>query len=405
MISLRPFRAWRPVADKAHLVGSRTYVSYSAEELAQRLASNPSSFLHVLRPDDADTRKLPRSERFHRVRLAFKRFCDNGTLVREEQPAILLYEQSAHGNVSRGIIAAVSVQDYREGRIKVHEQTITARENLFAEYLGSTGFNAEPVLLATPEGTAWEALLDPVLGTRPMIDMRTNDRVRHRMWSITDERLRTQLQRAFARIPCLYIADGHHRMASSARLAEANGCTDVDPAWWCLAYIVPRPQLYIYNFDRAVTSLGSHDETSLLAELGKVGRLEKTRSPFSAPGIIGVRTPKGWHALHLPPVNAGHSAGDRLDAARLSELVLGPVLGIHDLRSDERVRFIPGTEGTTELDRLVGQGEAAVAFHLHPVNFAELKAVADTGGTMPPKSTYIEPKLRSGLVVYSLEDV
>ena len=186
MITLRPFRAWRPVADKAHLVGSRTYVSYAPEELAQRLAVNPHSFLHVLRPDDPHTEKLSRSERFHLVRMAFKRFCDNGTMLRDEQPAILLYEQSAHGNISRGIIAGVSVQDYREGRIKVHEQTLTARENLFAEYLGSTGINAEPVLLTTPEGVAWEAILDPMLSTRPVYDFRTNDRVRHRLWPIVD---------------------------------------------------------------------------------------------------------------------------------------------------------------------------------------------------------------------------
>ena len=405
MIALRPFRAWRPVAEKAHLVGSRTYVSYSPGELAQRLADNPHSFLHVLRPDDADSAHLSRSERFHRVRMAFKRFCDNGTMQRDDAPAILLYEQSAHGNTSRGIIAGVSVQDYREGRIKVHEQTLTARENLFAEYLGSTGINAEPVLLTTPEGAAWEATLDPLLATQPAYDFRSNDRVRHRLWPITDERMREQLQRAFAKIPALYIADGHHRLASSARLAEANNATDVDPASWCLAFIVPRSHLFIYNFDRAITTIGDRNEKDFLQELTRIGRLEKVDAPWSAPGVIAVRTGEGWHVLHLPPAAANVSAADRLDAARLSELVLGPVLGIKDLRTDQCVRFIPGIAGTTELDRMVDTGEAAVAFHLYPVNFTELKAVADAGGTMPPKSTYIEPKLRSGLVVYSLEDV
>ncbi len=405
MIALRPFRAWRPVASKAHLVGSRTYVSYTPEELAQRLADNPHSFLHVLRPDDAASEQLTRSERFHRVRMAFKRFCDHGTMVRDEAPAILLYEQSAHGNISRGIIAGVSVQDYRDGKIKVHEQTLTARENLFAEYLGSTGINAEPVLLTTPEGAAWEATLDPLLATRPDLDFRTNDRVRHRLWTIRDERMKEQLQRAFAKIPALYIADGHHRLASSARLAEANGCTDVDPAMWCLAFIVPRSHLYIYNFDRAITDLGTQSESAFLESLGKVGRVEAVAAPWSGPGVISVRTRGGWHVLHLPSPAASLSAAQRLDAARLSELVLGPVLDIRDLRTDQRVKFIPGIAGTSELDRMVEAGEAAVAFHLHPVNFGELKEVADTMGTMPPKSTYIEPKLRSGLVVYSLEDV
>lgn len=405
MIALRPFRAWRPVAEKAHLVASRTYVSYSSKELEQRLAANPHSFLHVLRPDDAQIERSPRSERFHRVRMAFKRFCDQGVMVRDEQPAILLYEQSAHGNVSRGIIAGVSVQDYRAGRIKVHEQTLTSRENLFSEYLGATGINAEPVLLATPDGTAWEAILDPLLTAKPALDFLTNDRVRHRLWAITDERLRERLQLAFAGIPALYIADGHHRLASSARLAEANGCTDVDPANWCLAFIVPRSQLYIYNFDRAVTTLGDLSEDSFLQALRGIGKLEQVDAPWSAPGVIAVRTASGWHVLHLPAPSSALSIADRLDAARLSELVLESVLGITDLRTDKRVRFVPGIAGTGELDRLVESGEAAAAFHLHAVSFADLKAVADEGGTMPPKSTYIEPKLRSGLVVYALEDV
>ncbi|HRH36838.1 MAG TPA: DUF1015 domain-containing protein [Flavobacteriales bacterium] len=405
MISLRPFRAWRPVPDKAHLVGSRTYVSYAPEELAERLARNPHSFLHVLRPEDADTAKLTRTERFHRVRVAFKRFCDHGVMLRDETPAILLYEQSAHGNTSRGIIAGVSVKDYTEGRIKVHEQTLTARENLFAEYLGSTGINAEPVLLTTPDGTAWEAMLDPLLGTRPVYDFVTNDRVRHRLWPITDLRMRERLQRAFADIPALYIADGHHRLASSARLAASTKSTEVDAASWCLAFIVPRSQLYIYNFDRAVTTLNGLSESELLERLAAIGKVERVDAPWAAPGIIAIRLKSGWYVFHLPKAEDGLSPAERLDPARLSDLVLGPVLGIQDLRTDERVRFVPGIAGTNELDRMVSEDEAAVAFHLHPVSFTELKAVADSGGTMPPKSTYIEPKLRSGLVVYSLEDV
>lgn len=405
MIALRPFRAWRPVADKAPRVGSRSYVSYAPGELAQRLADNPDSFLHVLRPDDESTARLSRSERFHNVRMAFKAFCDRGIMLRDEETCIYLYEQSTHGNTSRGIICGVSVADYRAGRIKVHEQTLTVRENIFAEYLGATGINAEPVLLATPEGNAWEALLDPLLNTRATYDFRTNDLVRHRLWPIPDEALRHRLQKAFANMPALYIADGHHRLASSARLAEAQGSTEVDPTAWCLAYIVPRQQLYIYNFDRTVSDLGDQDESQFLSALARIGKLDRVDAPWAAHGVVGVRTRSGWHVLHLPAPSPASPEADRLDAARLSELILGPVLGVNDLRTDQRVRFVPGPMGTAELDRQVDQGEAAAAFHLYPVSFAELQAVADTGGTMPPKSTYIEPKLRSGMLVYSLEEV
>lgn len=405
MISLRPFRAWRPAADKAHLVGSRSYVSYSHDQLTEKLAGNPYTFLHVIHPDHGEAPPDSRSDRFLRIRKAYHAFCTENVLLREEQPCIYLYEQTGRGNTTRGIIAGVSVADYRAGLIKVHEQTLVARENLFAEYLGSTGINAEPVLLATPPGVAWEAALDPLLASRPDFDFSTTDRVRHRLWSITSRDLHATLQRSFAQIPALYIADGHHRLASSARLAEAQQALDVDPAYWCLAYIVPHSQLYIYNFDRTAATLNGLSEQAFLQALGRVGVLKPASGAWSANGTIGVRTASGWHSLELPAAPAEHSPSARLDAARLSELVLGPILGINDLRTDPNIGFVPGTHGTTALDQAVESGTAAVAFHLHPVSFAELKNVADANESMPPKSTWVEPKLRSGITVYSLEDV
>jgi uncharacterized protein (DUF1015 family) len=405
MIALRPFRAWRPVPEKAGDVGSRSYVSYTPEQLAEKLAGDPDTFLHVIHPQESQGPETTRQQRFQHIRNAFRRFCERGTMVREVQPAIYVYEQHAHGNTSLGIIAGVSVQDHLEGRIKVHEQTLTAREQLFTEYLGATGINAEPVLLATPPGMPWEELLAPVTRDTPTYDMVTRDGVRHRIWASTALDLREALQEAFTRIPALYIADGHHRMASSARLANERGAQDVDPEAWCLAYIVPYDHLHIYNFDRAVKDLGGLSPEHLLERLARVGTLTPARSPRTAPGTIAVHSTKGWHHLRLPAVADDAAPWDRLDAARLSELVLGPLLGITDLRTDPRITFVPGTEPLSTLEAMVACGEAEVVFHLHPVDFADLRAVADAGGTMPPKSTYIEPKLRSGITVYSLEDV
>ncbi|MBP6313555.1 MAG: DUF1015 domain-containing protein [Flavobacteriales bacterium] len=405
MIELRPFRAWRPTADKAHLVGTRSFVSYTAQQLAEKLAGNPYTFLHVVHPDEGLTPDLTRSERFHRTRVAFKAFCDEDVVVRDPEPCIYIYEQTGRGNLSRGIITGVSVKAYQEGKVKVHEQTLTARETLFTEYLQHTGINAEPVLLTTPEGTGWESLLDPYLNTRPDHDFTTTDRVRHRLWAVADPKFREDLQRRFSELPALYIADGHHRMASSARLALTSGSTDVDPSAWCLAFIVPRSQLYIYNYDRAVTTMNGLSNEQLLNELSKVGELKQVSSPYAAPGIVAVRDQHNWYTLRLPISPESASPVSKLDAARLSELVLGPILGIHDLRTDPNIKFIPGINGTRALDEIVENGNAVLAFHLFPVSFDELKNVADTGGTMPPKSTYIEPKLRSGLTVYSLEDV
>jgi uncharacterized protein (DUF1015 family) len=186
MIELRPFRAWRPTPDKAHLVGSRSYISYSKEELADRLAGNPYTFLHVIHPEEVSHHQGTRAERFHRIRSAFKGFCDDGYMERDPLPCIYVYEQQMRGGISRGIIAGVSIAAYTDGRIKVHEQTLTARENLFAEYLDHTGINAEPVLLSTPDGVDWEPLLEPIVATRPDQDFSTTDRVRHRLWAVHD---------------------------------------------------------------------------------------------------------------------------------------------------------------------------------------------------------------------------
>ncbi len=406
MISLRPFRAWRPVPDKAAFVGSRSYVTYTPEELAEKLRRDPYSFLHVIHPqENTDAGGSQRESRYKLIRNAFRRFCEQGIMLRDERPSIYLYEQHAHGNVSRGLITGVSVMDYLKGTIKVHEQTLTVREQLFTEYLHATGINAEPVLLATPPGTDWPALLDPLRSGPPCYEFITNDGIQHRLWVSDDMDLRTTLQRKFAEIPSLYIADGHHRMASSARLAEEQCCTDVDPAAWCLAYIVPHDQLFIYNFDRVVSSLGQLTPAEFLEKLSAIGDLAPVRSARSAPGIISIRTSAGWHSLKLPDLSKDAAPVERLDAARLNSMILAPILGITDLRSDRRISFVPGICGTVELEKLVDDGSAAAAFHLHPVSFTEMRAVADTGGIMSPKSTYIEPKLRSGITVYSLEDV
>ncbi|MBX2972153.1 MAG: DUF1015 domain-containing protein [Flavobacteriales bacterium] len=405
MVRIRPFRAWRPTVDKAHLVGSRSYVSYTDEQLHEKLIGNPYSFLHVIHPDHGNNAHLSRDERFGNVRRKWNEVVGEGWFERDERPCIYLYEQSRKGLLSRGIIAAVSVGDYRSGKVKVHEHTLQAREELFKDYLNVTGINAEPVLLAAPEGNGLEALVGAAWNARPDYDFSTTDRVRHRLWAVCDPAVIEAVSERFQGIDALYIADGHHRMASSARLAESTGATGDAPKGWCLAFVVPQEHLHIHNFDRAVTNLSGMDTERFIHALREVGPLKATdANTIPEHGTVHVCTPKGWFNLTLPAPAPDADAAARLDASVLSDAVLAPVLGIHDLRTDPQVKFIPGTAGVAELERMVKSGEAAAAFHLRPVSFAELKAVADTGGCMPPKSTYIEPKLRSGVTVYSLED-
>ena len=381
-------------------------MSYTEEKMQEKLVGNPFSFLHVIHPDHGKTEHLSRQQRFANVRRKWNEFVGEGWYTRDERDCLYLYEQSKKGSLSRGIIAAVSVGDYRAGKIKVHEQTLQQREELFKEYLNTTGINAEPVLLAAPGAHELDVALEGIWHARPTYDFSTTDMVRHRVWAVSEPRIIDAVQKQFAQIEALYIADGHHRLACSARLAESTGAFADAPKAWSLAFIVPQEHLHIHNFDRAVTSLGGMDTDEFLKALAQVGQLDAMdKAPLTQPphGIVYVCTRKGWFALDLPEPDTSAPAADKLDASILSDTVLGPVLGIHDLRTDPHVKFIPGTHGVAELERIVKGGEAAAAFNLRPVSFAELKAVADSGGTMPPKSTYIEPKLRSGLTVYSLE--
>ncbi|MBK6775730.1 MAG: DUF1015 domain-containing protein [Flavobacteriales bacterium] len=405
-MKIRPFRAWRPAPDKAHLVASRSYVEYAPDDLTAKLRSNPYSFLHIVHPDLGRDMHLTQAERFRRVRKKFESFCKEKILQQDALPSLYIYQQDQEDRSSRGIICAVSVQEYRDGLIKVHEQTLTARETLFEKYLGETGINAEPVLLTSSDMPLLEATMDRVALTRPELDLSTTDRVRHRLWAINDTAHLEEVEACFNALDALYIADGHHRTASSARLAESSNAKNEDPKAWCLAFIVPRAHLHIWNFDRAVTSLNGMDTAEFLGELGKVGALHPINgAPSTSPdqGQVFICTRIGWYSLQLPPPPVWSKPADGLDPALLSTCILAPVLGIKDLRTDPHIRFVPGTQGTAELERMVKMGEAAVAFHLRPISFEELKAVADSNGTMPPKSTYIEPKMRSGLTIYPLD--
>ncbi len=404
MIHLRPFRAWRPAPHTASLVGSRSYLNYSPEQLREKLEGNPYSFLHIIHADHGKE-GTTRREQFDSVRRKFHEFADRGYLLRESARAFYVYEQSCGNFTSHGIIGAVGLEDYRQGRIKLHEQTLSAREELFKEYLDHTGINAEPVLLAVPHLPAFEAELESITRRPTLFDFCTTDQVRHRFWKVDHPDDLGRFAAHFHGLDAVYIADGHHRCASSAKLAESSQALPNGPKDAFLAYLVPEGQLHIYNFDRAVKGMNGLDDAGFLEALRQLGPVHPLPDGPDEPGkgSVQVLLRSGWYSLALPGPRTG-SPVEWLDAAILSTTVLAPVLGITDLRTDQRVRFVPGMQGTAELQRLVMSGQADVAFHLCAVDFRELRAVADHQECMPPKTTWIEPKLRSGLIIYSLED-
>jgi uncharacterized protein (DUF1015 family) len=399
MVRVAPFPAVRPARDKAHLVASRSYISYSKPQLRNKLHDNPFSFLHIIHPD-LGSKTLHKSKdlqsRFQMVRSKYEQFINEEILVRENKPCFYIYRQIKNGHPFTGIVSLVSVDDYLNGKIKKHEFTLAKREETFTNYLAATKINAEPVLLISEPSLPIESIYARYLDTRPEYDFTTTNKVRHQFWVIEENNDIEKIQSAYAAMPALYIADGHHRSASSARLFQTH--PELSKAAWCLAYILDEASVRIYEFNRLVKDLNGLQAKEFLQKLSADFYIHEAPEGYK-PGQKGEFTlylDKNFYSLQLK------FHRDDIDAQVLSDLVLSPILGIHDLRKDKRIAFAEGPKGHSYIQQQVDRGLFACGFMLYPVAMSELKKIADLGMSMPPKSTWVEPKLRSGLVIYEL---
>lgn len=412
MAKIIPFRAIRPPRDLVHLVATRSYMTYTEPALKDKLENNPYTFLRVINPD-WEGEKLHGIEKYEAVRDEFQRYVQQGYFVQDKEPSYYLYEQVAKGESFMGVIAGVSVDDYESGLIRKHEDTLSAREAMFKEYLKVTDFNAEPVLISYPDAPGLDLVIARHKLERPEYEFYTTDGHLHRLWMINEEADQQHIERYFARIPALYIADGHHRCASSALLAEEtcqmNGSArEGQNCGYFMALLMPETKLHIWDFNRLVRDLNGHTPKSFLKALEE--RFELLRLPAGcdprprSKHDLSMYLDGEWYSLiyNGQNVDPNDPVAD-LDAQILTDEVLRPLLGIADLRSDDRVQFLDGRKGMIGLEASVDSGGYAVAFALHPVSMEQLKRISDAGRTMPPKSTYIEPKLRSGLTVYPIE--
>lgn len=406
MAVAKPFRAVRPTRDKVHLVASRSYVSYSPSSLRKKLSENPFSFLHIIHPDMGTRKfhKLTRPERFQLVRKKYEDFIDQEIFLREQNPAYYLYSQIKMGHRFTGIISAVAVDDYLSGHIKIHEQTLSKRQEVFTQYLERTALNAEPVLLIGEVSDELALLSNKYLNTRPEYDFTQMTTVRHQLWVIDKPEDVDLIEKMYAKMSDLYIADGHHRCASSAALClkkrqENPNYTGQEPWNYFLSYILDDSNVRIYEFNRLVSSLNGHTETEFLSLLQNDFNLIDA-NPLERPdkkGEIVMYMHHRWYSLTLKS-----SSIDHLDAQTLSDKILTPLLGIKDIKNDKRITFLEGPKGLEAIQQAVDKGKFKVGFALHPVAIDELKRISNEKISMPPKSTWIEPKLRSGLVIYDL---
>ena len=398
MASLRPFAALRPHPDHAEAVASVPYDVVSTEEAADLAADNPLSFLHVVRPEiDLDGADEHSDAVYAAGAEALRRFEAGDAFVREDAPSLYVYRLVMNGRPLTGVVGLVSAKEYDDDQILKHENTRPDKEDDRTRHILEQRAHAEPVMLTYRGQDAIDDLVDATVAQDPLIDFRAKDYVQHTVWRVSDP---DALSHAFGDVDELYVADGHHRSAAASRVARE--LSDNAEAGHFLAVLFPYEDMQILAYNRVIKKLPV-GKRKFLEQLR--GRFEIEEALFAEPEEVGsvavyLGEDFGWMTLYLPETERDGVA-DTLDVARLSEHVLEPMLNITDPRTDTNIAFVGGIRGTEELERLVDSGEADVAFSLVPTAPEDLLDVSDAGELMPPKSTWFEPKLRSGLLVHT----
>ena len=384
---LRPFKAVRPTRDKAYLVATRSYITYGPEELDDKLSNNPYTFLHVINQNALP--ELHYTELFSAVRSRYNRFEKEGIFIQDDQPTYYLYEQSTPTAAYTGVIGLLDAESVVNGTTLPHEKTIAKREHIFARYLSITWFQAEPVLVFGEADEHYDSLVKRIKEERPEYEFSSTDKYSHRLWVVPSDYVNA-LAAFFEHSGTKYIADGHHRLASSVRVAQE--APDNPLAQGILCMFMAEEQVGIESFERWFDlSSDSFELTDLEAQYDV--------SPIDAPSenfqgaSFQLFFEGNWHSLHSKKLK-----GEVLPSQELLDTILNPLLDVVDPRNDARLHY----HRQTALDRsaeMLQQGYA-LGFRLPPVSVKLLKEIAVNKGSMPPKSTYIEPKLRSGLLLH-----
>ena len=417
MSKIIPFKAVRPAPDKVALVTCRNYDDYSPAELASWLDFNPYSFLHVINPAYVHSQKITLDKRFKGVALKYQDFKNDGIFLEDEKPAFFLYQIQTKSKSFTGIVAGTSIDDYKNNVIKKHEDTLQYRVELFKDYLNQTGFNTEPVLITYPDNLDINNWISKKQKEQPLYYFSTTNKEKHTLWKVDSDSEILWLQKQFETIPELYIADGHHRSASAELLHDQNETLENEKLNYFMSFLIAESNVKIYEFNRIVRDLNGNSKEDFLAKITehfilipKEQELWKPQGKFE----FGMYLEGNFYALFYKQnssivtssskevTSKASSILENLDAQILYDTVLQPILGIEDLRNDERIEYIPGKQSILTLKELVDEGEFEVGFMLYPSDISEIKALADNNLIMPPKSTYIEPKFRSGLIVYEL---
>ncbi|MCR5687089.1 MAG: DUF1015 family protein [Lachnospiraceae bacterium] len=411
MAVVRPFKAIRPKEDVASRVAALPYDVYDRREAKAETEREPLSFLCIDRAetqlsDDIDTY----DDRVYRKArsLMIKRLEDN-TFIQDSDPAFYIYELVMDGRSQTGIVGCASVDDYISNVIKKHENTREDKEIDRIRHVDTLSAQTGPIFLAYRDRDDIRAVISKVTGDKPLYDFTAPDGIIHRVWIVREDKDISTIEKAFSETDSIYIADGHHRCASAVKVAlsrrEKNPGYDGSEEFnYFLSVLFADSELMIMDYNRVVKDLNGHTPSEILGLLSKLGTLEKKECAYSPEkkGYVGVFLEDTWYSLKFSDELKSDDAVEGLDVSVLQKHVLEPLFSIKDPRTDDRIGFVGGIRGLSELERRV-RTDCAIAFSMHPTGIDELFAVADRGLLMPPKSTWFEPKLRSGLFIHEIE--
>ncbi len=410
MPKVKAFTATRPTRDKVSLIASRPYESYTKAEREARLDHNPFSFLHIVNPGYKYHKEISGRKAFGLVKNRFEEFKEDKSFLTDQQPKIYLHQIILRNTVKfTGFVACCHAEDYQKNQIKIHENTLNHKVKLFSEYLNTVRFNADPVLITYPDNSTLEEIAQHYQDQRAEYEFTTTSRETHYLWLIEDQETIQQIENEFEQMPSLYLADGHHRFSSSNHLAkqlskENPTHTGEEKYNYVMSFLIPESQLKILEFNRLVRDLNGLSKEEFLIQLDESFRIENRGQQYYKPTQkhhFSMYLDGEFYSLYLRQKKHNFKdALSKLDTQILYQYILEPILGIKDLSNDHRINYVQSQKDMAFVKGKVDQGKYQVGFGMFPVQIEEIKHIADQGLKMPPKTTYILPKLRSGITIH-----
>ncbi|MDX9790181.1 MAG: DUF1015 family protein [Candidatus Kapaibacterium sp.] len=413
MAVFKPFKAWRPEANKAALVASKPYDVLNSDEARIEAGTNAISFLHVGKPEiDLDpSLDIHDAKVYQKGKENLMNLIDSGILKEDPDRYFYIYAQTMNGRTQYGLVGCAAVEDYWNDIIKKHEKTRADKEEDRSNHVRVTNAHTGPIFLTYPDDEVVNSEVDRITQSEPEIDFVAADGIRHQCWVIKEQNIIRTIEKSLSEVPNFYVADGHHRSAAAAIVGRerqlANPSHKGDEEYnYFLAVLFPASHLYIMDYNRLVKDLNGNSEPEFFEKLSKYYSVERVNSQHkpTQKGEIGLYINKSWYKLNLHPEFANNpDPVESLDVAILQKYILDGILGIEDPRRSTRVDFVGGIRGLGELEKRVDSGEMVLAFSMFPTSIQELIDIADAGQIMPPKSTWFEPKLRDGMFVHFLD--